>query len=508
MKHILHKLLTLILLAGLTSCAAEGDINDGFYYPNFNEGAPSDTQENLGGDQFTDYGENDFIATATNPNSTFSVDADGASYSILRAYINRYGALPPAAALRTEELLNYFTFDYPEPEEGHCVSVSHEAMVCPWNTEHTLLRVGLKGIKPERMRPTNYVFMIDVSGSMDSNEKLPLLKEGLKALVEHLSAEDKISIVTYSGSVRALLEGVAGNRKEEIIRAIDKLQAGGSTNGGDALVMAYNLARSCYIPDGNNRVIIGTDGDFNVGMTSTEALVKYVEEQLQHNIYMSIMGFGLGNLNDSMMEKLAGHGNGTYDYIDSAEQMIKVYVNERERMQAVCKDTKIKIAFNPETVAQWRLIGYENRVMTEEEFEDSKKDAGEIGAGQTITALYELIPSESTDELPSETLMATCEVRYKDTNFDTPYSIDYNIAPTVLSNAEASSEIKWAASLAAMSMLSRQSKYAGSATIAMVESLAREGVVGDRVQQADPHGYRAAHLILLDKWSALLAEKK
>lgn len=504
MKHTLRQTI-LITLAAIASIGCASNYEDNFF---LGDGSGA-YEENYpqGGDQFTDYGENGFMVTATNPNSTFSVDADGASYSVLRAYLNRYDNLPPKAAIRTEEMLNYFTFDYPEPTNGHTVSLSHELTQCPWNEEHLLLRVGLKGAElTNEALPSNYVFMIDVSGSMASNDKLPLLKQGLRALAESLTAQDRLSIVTYSGNVEVLLEGVAGNNYDEISQAIDRLSAGGVTNGGKALVMAYNLAKACYIEGGNNRVIIGTDGDFNVGMTSTEELVEYVEQQLESNIYLSVMGFGLGNLNDAMMESLAGHGNGTYNYIDCTEQMVKVYIHERHQLQAVSKDTKIKVAFDPAMVEKWRLIGYENRVMSEEEFEDTKKDAGEIGAGQTITALYELIPTSTAveEQALSSTganLLASCEVRYKESVNDTEHNLLLNIEPTATPLLEASSEIKWAASLAAMSMLSRGSEYAGSATVEMVSNLAREGAEGPSAASADPYGYRQAHLALLDKWA-------
>lgn len=505
MKHTLRQTLLIALIAAVT-IGCESDFSGDYYYPTYDDGQYNEDYPQSG-DQFTDYGENNFVATATNPNSTFSVDADGASYSVLRAYINRYGNLPPKAAIRTEEMLNYFTFDYPEPSAGHTVSLSHELTQCPWNEEHLLLRVGLKGAAPaDNTLPSNYVFMIDVSGSMSSDDKLPLLKKGLTALAESLTAQDRLSIVTYSGNVEVLLEGVAGNNYDEISQAIGRLSAGGVTNGGDALVMAYNLAKSCYIEGGNNRVIIGTDGDFNVGMTSTEELVEYVERQLESNIYLSVMGFGLGNLNDSMMESLAGHGNGTYNYIDCAEQMVKVYIHERHQLQAVSKDTKIKVAFDPAQVEKWRLIGYENRVMSEEEFEDTKKDAGEIGTGQTITALYELIPASiiAEEQEPSVTesnLLASCEVRYKEPLNDSEHTLLLNIEPTATPLLEASSEINWAASLAAMSMLSRKSQYAGNATVEMVSNLAREGASGASATAADPYGYRQAHLTLLDKWA-------
>lgn len=498
-------MLLTIAVAVVGCSTGMSDYESGGYYPGYSE-------DYSGGDNFTDYGENGFIDTAAQPNSTFSVDADGASYAVMRAYLNKRGTLPPAAAVRVEEMINYFTYDYPNPEAGHTVGLSHELTQCPWAPDNLLLRVGLKGqeIAPEEMPANNYVFMVDVSGSMNSYDKLDLLKEGLRALAECLTERDRVSLVTYSGEVKVLLEGVAGNDYPTISAAISKLNANGVTNGGDALVKAYELARGCYIEGGNNRVIIGTDGDFNVGMTSHEEIVAFIEGQLEHNIYLSVMGFGLGNLNDSMMEQMAAHGNGTYDYIDSKEQMLKVYINERSRLLAVAKDTKVQVGFNPEVVGKWRLVGYENRVMSEEDFEDTKKDAGEIGAGQTITALYELIPAVRTQERTEGGAvgeLATCRVNYKEAASGADLSLELPVESEAVALSDASSEIKWAASVAAMGMLTRNSEYKGEATVEMVLDLADEGVVGPSVQRADPHHYRIQHLALLDVWSSCLRNK-
>lgn len=497
MKQTLLKTSILVAFVTLVACQT-ADHNGGSYYPDYNNNP-------LGGDQFTDYGENGFVDTAEQPNSTFSVDADGASYAVMRAYLNKRGTLPPPAAVRVEEMINYFTYDYSDPEAGHSVGLSHELTRSPWTPDHLLLRIGLKGkeVAPEDMPANNYVFMVDVSGSMNATDKLDLLKEGLLALAESLTERDRVSLVTYSGEVEVLLNGVAGNDYDTISKAISKLRAGGVTNGGDALRIAYGIARACYIEGGNNRVIIGTDGDFNVGMTSNEEVVEFVEKQLEHNIYLSVMGFGLGNLNDSMMEQMAAHGNGNYDYIDSKAQMVKVYIHERNRLLAVAKDTKVQVSFNPEVVGKWRLVGYENRVMNDEEFEDTKKDAGEIGAGQTITALYELIPAvrdENSTEQTESGDVATCRVNYKEASSGANLSLEHAVGGEVVALSEASSEIKWAASLAAMAMLARDSEYKGEATVDMVMELADEGVVGPSVQKVDPNNYRIQHLGLLELW--------
>lgn len=495
MKKLLLPLLLLAIGAAAVACSehyapGEGDYNNGTYPTP--PPAPS-------GNQFADYGENPFIEAATQSKSSFSVDADGASYATIRALINN-GQDVPKEAVRIEEMLNYFNFDYPDAVEPHKLSFSHELAYCPWDGEHLLLRLGLKGqeIAVENWAPANYVFLIDVSGSMNSATKLGLLKRGLLLLTEQLRPEDRVSIVTYSGRVDVLLEGEAGDNYDAISKAIEQLKAGGVTNGGDALNTAYRIAKSCYIEGGNNRIIVGTDGDFNMGVTSQESLVEIVKRELENGIYLSVLGFGLGNLNDSMMEQLAANGNGVYDYIDSEEQMIKVFAQERNRMQAVTKDAKVQVEFNPEYVLSYRLIGYENRVMSNEDFENDETDAGEIGTGQTITALYEVVPLVGTSP---DMKIASCTVNYKDldeNNLTFQHDID--------GSADfATPELKWAASLAAWGMIMRESPYAGTADIALVKSLAEAGAASASVAKVDPYGWRKAHLELLDKWIA--AEK-
>ena len=438
------------------------------------------------GDRFDEIVENPFVKVADEPKSTFSVDADGAAYAYFRQMV-RHGRNVPAGAVRMEEYLNYFTFDYADPSGGETLALNAETGPCPWNAEHRLLRLGLKG-KPLSAQETplaNFVFLIDVSGSMDSEDKLPLLKSGLLAMLNQMTPEDQVSIVTYSGKAETLLKPTKVREADKIAQAIRKLKASGSTNGGDALRDAYKLALESYVNGGNNRIIMGTDGDFNVGVTSTDDLLKIVEEGAKQGIYLTVCGFGTGNLNDSMMETVSNHGNGTYEYIDSEDEMMKVFVHERNRFVSVANDTKVQITFDPASVDSYRLLGYENRVMANEDFQDDSKDAGEIGAGQTITALYELIPVQ---EASAGARCCTFDVRYKNSlrESSSSLSIDVPYGGTVLSE-----NLSFAAGIAALGLTLRDSRYKGTASL----DLSRELV--EKALSFDPHGYRAELLNLL-----------
>ncbi len=392
------------------------------------------------GEKYEEYGENPFFDVADAPVSTFSVDCDGASYSNMRRWIN-LGQNPPKASIRVEEFINYFSFDYPEPTDGHNVSVDTETVPCPWNGEHELLRIGLKGkdIPLSQLPATNYVFLIDVSGSMASPDKLGILKTGFLALTDVLNETDRVAIVTYSGNVRVALPSTHGDERNKIREAIQSLSASGSTAGGAAIKMAYDIAVENFIPGGNNRIILGTDGDFNVGISSDDDLVELIQDNRDKGVYITVLGVGGGNLNDSMMEKVANNGNGTYEYIDNADQIEKVFVNERSKFYAVAKDCKIQVTFNPERVGKYRLIGYENRVMSNEDFEDDTKDAGDIGVGQTVTALYEIIPVDETVSAP----FASLEVRYKRPGEDESVVLEKTTSVAVTTSA--SSETRFAA---------------------------------------------------------------
>lgn len=494
MKKYLIKWLPAMTLLLATGCSTnDGETNNEYSILAF-DGSNFGEDEYLSGDKFSDFADNPFIQVATQPTSTFSVDADGASYAIMRRNIIN-GYTVNAASVRIEELLNYFTFDYPSPVGGQTVAINTEVGKCPWNDAHYLVRLGIKGkeLKKAEIPQANFVFLIDVSGSMNGSDRLDLLKSGLKELLFQLNPNDRISIVTYSGTVKKLLESTPVKNADKIRNAIDRLYASGSTAGGEALKMAYEEALANYNPAYNNRIIMGTDGDFNVGVTSTEALVEMVESYAKKGIYMTCLGFGMGNYNDGMLEKVSNSGNGNYYYIDCEDEMMKVFVHERERFFSVANDTKCQVTFDETLVKAYRLIGYENRVMNNEDFENDQKDASEIGAGQTITALYEIEPTEHFSESSSQTSsFASFDVRYKKALDEE--SIPLNVVIHVNDIQKTTSEnFNFAAGIAAYGMVLRLSPYKGSSTIDMAKDLIRKSL------SFDPHGYRSELLKLMDK---------
>lgn len=440
------------------------------------------------GESYDTIKENDFVKTSVEAVSTFSVDADGAAYAIMRSSLQGYGMLPDRNSVRIEEYLNYFTFDYAEPTGDETLAINAELGACPWTPQHKLLRLGIKGksMQEKDIPAANFILLIDTSGSMNGDDRIELVKSGLISMVDYMRPEDRIAIITYSGSVKMLLQSTTiSGGASKIKKAISSLKANGSTAGGQAMKMAYQEATAHYVEGGNNRIIMCTDGDFNVGVSSTEALVEMVESYRDKGIYLSIMGFGRGNYQDSRMENISNHGNGTYNFIDCEDEMIKVFVNERSRFWSVANDTKCQVRFDPEAVAEYRLIGYENRVMSNEDFEDDTKDAGEIGAGQTITALYEIIPAQDASASP-----ATFEVKYKLSLKDAQSrSLELEVPA-----AESTSEnIRFASGVAAFGLALRDSQYKGDASIAM----ARELVSG--ACSFDPGGYRTALVHLMEK---------
>ena len=490
-----NKLILLFVSAmALAACSKGG------FYPNAAEAKydaavvsePGMQDEGMNGDSFDEIIENEFVKTAEEPVSTFSIDADGASYAYMRRCIT-LGFLPNKNSVRTEEFLNYFTFDYPDPAGKDVLTVNAETGSCPWNPSHKLLRLGLKGksLSDGDIPQANYVLLVDTSGSMDSEDRIELVKSGLINMLEYMRPDDRIALITYSGNVKKVLSSTPVSNRNKIKRAIRKLSAEGFTAGGAAMKMAYEEAVQNYVEGGNNRIIMCTDGDFNVGVSSTEALVEMVESYLDKGIYLSIMGFGMGNLHDSRMENISNHGNGTYNYIDSEEEMMKVFVNERSRFYSVANDTKCQVTFAPGAVESYRLIGYENRMMANEDFEDDSKDAGEIGAGQTITALYEIIPARGWED---GALTATFDVRYKEALGDQSKFLSIEVPAQDAAN---SSELDFAASLAAYSMLLRGSQYAGDATYKMVSDLASGSL------NFDPGKFRRQYLELVSKASAI-----
>jgi Ca-activated chloride channel family protein len=452
--------------------------------------------------------DNPFLAVSVNPLSTFSIDVDTASYANVRRFLTS-GQLPPKDAVRIEELVNYFRYDYPEPEGEAPFSISTEVGGCPWAPEHRLVLVGLRGraLDEESLPPRNLTFLLDVSGSMSSPDKLPLLKRAMGVLVDSLREEDRVAIAVYAGASGLVLPPTSGAGRGEIRAALESLRAGGSTAGGAGLELAYRVASESFIEGGINRVILATDGDFNVGISSEGDLVRLIEEKRETGIFLSVLGFGQGNLQDSKMEKLADHGNGNYSYIDSFREARKVLGTEAGgTLVTIAKDVKIQVEFNPARVKAYRLIGYENRALRAEDFADDRKDAGEIGAGHTVTALYEIVPVGVEIDLPavdplkyqgpaaaspdsrSEELL-TVKLRHKEPT-GTRSRLTSVAVRDVEPGTEASANLRFSAAVAAFGMLLRDSEHKGAASWAQVIDLAR-GAVGP-----DPEGHRAEFLVL------------
>ena len=467
-----------------------------------------------------DYGhfiENAFLPALDNPLSTFSIDVDTASYSILRRFING-GSLPPKDAVRIEEMINYFTYDYPQPKADEPFSINVDVASCPWEETHRLVRIGLKGreIAQDKRGPSNLVFLLDVSGSMTPPERLPLVKQAMRLLVEKLSENDRVAIVVYAGASGLALSSTTGEHKEQILSALESLQAGGSTNGAEGIQLAYKIATDNFIKDGVNRVILATDGDFNVGVTSQGELIRLIEEKAKSGVFLSVLGVGDDNLKDSTMQKLADKGNGNYAYLDSLDEARKVLVQQLNgTLVTIAKDVKIQVEFNPARVASYRLIGYEKRMLRKEDFNNDKIDAGEIGAGHTVTALYEVVPvgaavspsGPQVDPLrysvPPENArsnsneMLTVKLRYKRPDGDKSELIERAVVDDGKQFANASADFKLAAAAAEFGMLLRDSEFRGNGTLGAVREWAEEG------KGADRNGYRAGFLELVRKAEAL-----
>lgn len=462
---------------------------DGYYsenldgYNKFNGMMEGEVSE-----KYTDYGENPFIKVSEQAESTFGIDADGASYSNARRFLS-LGQLPPVASVRVEEFINYFTFDYPDPHDEH-VSINTEATVCPWNSGHYLLRIGLKGksLPESEVGPSNFVFLIDVSGSMSSPDKLELLKSGFGMLVDEMDGTDRIAIVTYASSDEVVLESTYCDEKSKIKKAIKKLGSGGSTAGARGIETAYEIAEENFIAGGNNRVIVGSDGDFNVGPSSTEELVEMIEKKRESGIYLTVLGVGQGNLNDSMMEQLANNGNGNYEYIDNVEQLKKVFIYEKQKFYTVAQDCKIQIEFNENSVDSFRLIGYENRVLENEDFENDTVDAGEIGAGQTITAFYELVPVGNP-----RGPFCSLQFRYKKPGQSESRLINHDAVADVVDFATASKNMRFGTSVTGFGLLMKKSEYKGTLKYEDVSKWGA-GALGD-----DPYGFKSEFLELVDE---------
>jgi Ca-activated chloride channel family protein len=455
--------------------------------------------------------DNGFKRVNDEPLSTFSIDVDTASYANVRRFLNE-GSLPPRDAVRVEELINYFHFDYPQPRSTVPFSVTTELVESPWNPAHRLALVGLKGRETfdDDRTPRNLVFLIDVSGSMAPSERLPLVKSGLRMLVDTLQPRDRVAIVTYAGYSDVALPSTSGANKEIMHQAIERLQAGGSTNGASGIKLAYDIARQQFAKGGVNRVILATDGDFNVGVTSHQELLALIEAERTSGVFLSVLGVGTDNLKDSTMEMLADKGNGNYAYLDSIQEAQRVLVREAaSTLDTIAKDVKIQVEFNPENVAAYRLIGYENRLLKAEDFNDDRKDAGEIGAGHSVTALYEIIPvgaevpsgvdalkyqkpaarqsSQKAAPSPYADELMTVKLRYKDPDGDTSRLI----ATVVRNKPQAmTANIGFASAVAEFGMLLRGSVYPDQASFDALTARAR------RFRGVDPDGYRAEFIKL------------
>ena len=464
--------------------------------------------------------EHRFVSTKDSPLSTFAADCDTASYSNIRSYIEE-GTLPPAGAVRVEEMINYFDYDYiSDPEAGKKFAVYTEYADCPWNADTKLMMVGLNtaAIDMSEKKASNLVFLIDTSGSMYEENKLPLAQKAFKMLAENLDENDRISIVTYAGSDTVVINGVAGLDAYTICEALDSLEASGSTNGSAGLITAYEIAEQQFIKDGNNRVILATDGDLNVGLTSESDLVGLITEEKDSGIFLSVLGFGSDNLKDNKLEALADHGNGNYSYLDSVYEAKKVLVDEMGgTLYTVAKDVKLQIEFNPEQLKGYRQIGYENRALSAEDFADDTVDGGEIGAGHVVTALYEVVPVDSEFDVPeAETKytskkqstdysgeLATVNIRYKEPDGDKS-TLETAVIKAESGQKKMSHDLSFASAVAVYGMLLTDSAYKGTATYKMAEELAEAGITiqtdeRNMAQASNDQLYRSQFLELVRK---------
>ncbi len=466
------------------------------------------------GERYAEIIENPFFETSRAPLSTFSIDVDTAAYSNIRRYLND-GQMPPKDAVRIEEMVNYFDYAYPQPVGNVPFSVNTEVAIAPWNPKNRLMKIGLQGKKVslDNTPAANLVFLVDVSGSMNSPDKLLLVKDGLRMMVNQLKPNDRIAIAVYAGSSGLVLPSTPVSQKGEIIAALDQLEAGGSTNGGEGIRLAYTVAANNFIRGGNNRVILATDGDFNVGTTSDAELVRLVEEKRKSGVFLSVLGFGKGNLNDSMMEKLSNKGNGNYAYIDSRDEARKALGEQvAGTLYTIAKDVKIQVEFNPAKVAGYRLIGYENRLLADRDFNDDTKDAGEIGAGHSVTALYEIVPAgQKVDnggiELKYSKLeptgtsfggeMATVKLRYKEPEGDISKLLSIGVMDNAVAILAASEDLRFAAAVAQFGLVLRDSRYKGDANFASIRSLVSNALGGDARER------RAEFLGLINKAASL-----
>lgn len=453
--------------------------------------------------------ENDFRLVSASPLSTFSIDVDRASYANIRRFIQD-GERPPIDAVRIEEMINYFPYEWGEVSGSHPFAVATEVSEAPWKREHHLVRIGLHApsIDTGDLPPSNLAFLLDVSGSMSSPHKLPLLKKAFALLVDQLRPQDRVAVVVYAGAAGLVLASTPGNQHEEILDALERLQAGGSTAGGEGLKLAYETAREHYVDDGNNRVILATDGDFNVGASSDAEMVRLIEKERESGVFLTVLGFGTGNLKDSKMEQIANHGNGNFHYIDGLLEARKVLVEEMGgTLLTLAKDVKLQVEFNPARAAGYRLIGYENRLLADEDFNDDTKDAGELGAGHTVTVLYEVVPAgipvpredvdtlryqPQADDLPPAVFddeLMYVKVRYKHPDGTKSKLLEQAIADRP---GSPSTDFRFATAVAGFGMLLRDSEHAGDFSLNDVVRLAEKG------KGHDPRGYRGEFIRLVE----------
>ena len=465
-------------------------------------------QQPFNTEDYHNFRDNGFQRPATSPLSTFAIDVDAASYSNVRRFLTQ-GQRPPADAVRVEEMINYFPYDYPDPRGSDPFSVTTAQMPAPWASEHRLVLIGLQGrrIDARELPPSNLVFLLDVSGSMASPDKLPLVQRAFRLLVEQLRPEDRVAIVVYAGAAGLVLPSTPGSDKRTILAALDELQAGGSTAGGEGIKLAYQVAQQNHLANGNNRVILATDGDFNVGVSSEGELVRLIESKKAQGTYLTVLGFGTGNLKDSRMEALADKGNGHYAYVDDILEARKVFVQEMgATLVTIAKDAKIQVEFNPAQVAEYRLIGYENRLMAAEDFNDDTKDGGELGAGHAVTAIYEIVlvgkggTGTSVDPLkyqaPGSTGASTDELFTVKLRYQQPTGAGASrlISETVRrdDNARGNENLRFAAAVAEYGMLLRNSEYKAQSSWENVIAMARQNI------GSDPGGYRAEFVRLAE----------
>ncbi len=469
-------------------------------------------------EEYDDSMESPFCDPQDKPLSTFSIDVDTASYSNIRRYLND-GQLPPKDAVRVEECINYFTYDYEEPRGKHPIAVNVTMSQCPWNEGNLLAQIALQGRKLnlDHTPPSNLVFLLDVSGSMNDPDKLPLVVSAIKMLVKELDEEDTVSIVVYAGAAGVILEGASGSNDKKIERALDRLSAGGSTAGGEGIHLAYRIARDYFIENGNNRIVLCTDGDFNVGVSSIKGLEDLVEKKRESGVFLSVLGFGTGNIKDDKMETLADKGNGNYAYIDSLMEAKKVLVNEMSgTLYTIAKDVKIQVEFNPVVIQEYRLVGYDNRRLKDEDFNDDKKDAGEVGAGHQITVFYEIIPqgtlASAVDELRYQDNDADATIsmdddkewmwvkmRYKHPEEDESKRVDIYVTNEAYVE-KPDSEFLFATAVAEYALLLKDSEYKGYADFDSLIERAREN------RGADDDGYRSQFVQLAEIAQLMMEE--